>query len=161
MKTNQRINFLILLLIIGLSGVCAQTTKKERKEQREKEVKEQIIAENYKINVSNAYPLRGRAIHLTSSYSLTVRNDSVLSYLPFYGRAYNIPYGGGEGLIFNSRIDEYKMEMDKKGTAKIEFIAQSKEDLVKFTLRIFPNGSASINADMQKRDSMNFSGEVE
>ena len=81
MKTNLRITFLLFLLIVGISDIIGQPTKKERKEQREKEVKEQIISENYKINVSTAYPRRGKSVHLTSPYSLEIRNDSVFSCL--------------------------------------------------------------------------------
>ncbi|WP_455585968.1 DUF4251 domain-containing protein [Bacteroides sp.] len=160
MKTNQCIIILMLLITGGVSSIYAQS-KKEIKEQKEQAVKEQIVSENYKINVSTAYPRRGRTVHLSSLYSLEIRNDSVISYLPFYGRAYTIPYGGGEGLIFQAPLDEYNMEMNKKGTAKVEFTARSKEDRFTFNLTIYSNGSASINVNMQNWESISFSGEVE
>lgn len=160
MKTNKCIIILMLLAISGLSDVYAQS-KKEIKEQREQAIKEQIVSENYKINVNTAYPRRGRTIHLSSPYSLEIRNDSVISYLPFYGRAYSIPYGGGEGLIFKAPLDEYNMEMNKKGTAKVKFIARSIEDRFTFNLVLYSNGSASINVNMQNRESISFSGEIE
>ena len=160
MKTNKRTIILMLLLIIGLSGVSAQS-KKEQKEQREQAVKEQIVSEKYKISVSTAYPRRGKTVYLSSPYSLEIRNDSVISYLPFYGRAYSIPYGGGDGLIFKAPLDEYEMKMNKKGAVKIEFIARSPEDRFKFSLTIYPNGSTSINVNMQNRESISFSGEME
>ena len=159
MKTNKRTITLMLLLIIGLSGVFAQS-KKKQKEQREQAVKEQIVSEKYKISVSTAYPRRGKTVYLSSPYSLEIRNDSVISYLPFYGRAYSIPYGGGDGLIFKAPLDEYEMKMNKKGAAKIEFIARSPEDRFKFSLTIYPNGSTSINVNTQNRESISFSGEM-
>ena len=160
MKTNKCIIILVLLAISGMSGIYAQS-KKEIKAQREQAVKEQIVSENYKINVNTAYPRRGRAIHLSSPYSLEIRNDSVISYLPFYGRAYSVPYGGGEGLIFRAPLDEYNMEMNKKGAAKVKFIARSVEDRFTFNLVLYSNGSASINVNMQNRESISFSGEIE
>ena len=42
--------------------------------------------------------MKGGSKHLTSDYSLEIRNDSVYSYLPYFGVAYNVPYGGGKGL---------------------------------------------------------------
>ena len=51
--------------------------------------------------------------------------------------------------------------MNKKGAAKIEFIARSPEDRFKFSLTIYPNGSTSINVNMQNRESISFSGEME
>ena len=151
MKTNQRIIIILMFMMMaGLSDIYAQN-KREIKEQREQAIKEQIIAD----------PRRGRTVHLSSPYSVEIRNDSVISYLPFYGRAYSIPYGGGEGLIFQAPLDEYEMEMNKKGTAKVKFTARSPEDKFTFNLTIYSNGSASINVNMQNRESISFSGEME
>ena len=81
-----------------------------------------IESENYKIDVNTAMPMRGRSIPLTSSYSLTIRNDSVISYLPYYGRAYSIPYGGGDGLNFKAILQKYKWKWIKRNTV-IKFVA--------------------------------------
>ena len=158
MKTKKPILLVLLLMVAGLSGISAQS-KIEKKEQQEKAVKEQVESENYKIDVFTAYPRRGKVVHLSSNYSVKVRNDSVFSHLPYYGRAYSIPYGGGEGLIFNAPIDEYKMETKKKGAMKVNFTARSKEDKFQFTLTIHANGSTSIDVFMQNRESIGFSGE--
>ena len=98
MRTKKQIFMLLLALLVGIPTLSAQS-KKEKKEQKKEAVKNLIESENYKIDVNTAMPMRGRSIPLTSSYSLEIRNDSVISYLPYYGRAYSIPYGGGDGLI--------------------------------------------------------------
>ena len=98
MRTKKQIFMLLLALLVGIPTLSAQS-KKEKKEQKKEAVKKLIESENYKIDVNTAMPMRGRSIPLTSSYSLEIRNDSVISYLPYYGRAYSIPYGGGDGLI--------------------------------------------------------------
>lgn len=59
-------------------------------------------------------PMKGRSRALTSDYSIEIRNDSVFSYLPYFGVAYNVPYGGGKGLIFNAPITGYRKESLKK-----------------------------------------------
>lgn len=159
MKTKKRIFLFLLLIAVGVSGLSAQS-KAEKKEQQEKAIKEQVESENYKIDVSTAYPRRGKVVHLSSNYSVEVRNDSVFSYLPYYGRAYSIPYGGGEGLIFNAPIDEYKMETKKKGAMKVNFTARSKEDRFQFAMTIFANGSTSVEVSSQNRESIAFSGEL-
>lgn len=159
MKTTKRIVLVLLLIVAGLSSINAQS-KTEKKEQHEKAVKEQVESENYKIDVSTAYPRRGKVTHLTSSYSVTVRNDSVFSHLPYFGRAYSIPYGGGEGLIFNAPINEYKMETKKKGAMKVNFTARSKDDRFQFAITIFANGTTSMEVSSQNRESIGFSGEL-
>ena len=85
--------------------------------EQEQIVGEKIESENYRIDINTAYPRRGRMIPLTSIYSVTIRNDSVFSQLPYFGRAYSIPYGGGQGLMFNASIDQYTMAMGKRGYA--------------------------------------------
>ena len=131
MKTRKQILMLLLVMLAGIPTLSAQT-KKEKKEQKKEAVRQLIVSEDYKIDVNTAMPMRGRSIPLTSQYSLQIRNDSVFSYLPYYGRAYSVPYGGGSGLIFNAPLKEYTMDMDKKGNAVIKFSARSPEDFFEF-----------------------------
>lgn len=159
MRTKKQIFMLLLALLVGIPTLSAQS-KKEKKEQKKEAVKKLIESENYKIDVNTAMPMRGRSIPLTSSHSLEIRNDSVISYLPYYGRAYSIPYGGGDGLNFKAVLKEYSMEMDKKGNAVIEFIARNPEDRYEYRVKVFPNGSASIDVNMQNRQSISFQGEL-
>ena len=160
MKTNRRIMLLILFIAgTGIFTLQAQN-REERKELKEQTVKEKIESENYRIDINTAYPRRGRMIPLTSIYSVTIRNDSVFSQLPYFGRAYSIPYGGGQGLMFNAPIDQYTMSMGKRGAAKINSTAKSPEDQFKFRITIYSNGSSSIDVDMQNRESISFSGDL-
>lgn len=160
MKTNRRIMLLILFIAgTGIFTLQAQN-REERKELKEQTVKEKIESENYRIDINTAYPRRGRMIPLTSIYSVTIRNDSVFSQLPYFGRAYSIPYGGGQGLMFNAPIDQYTMSMGKRRAAKINFTAKSPEDQFRFRITIYSNGSSSIDVDMQNRESISFSGDL-
>lgn len=163
MKVNRRIITYCMLLLIGVCTLSAQTKEDKKQQQiREREIlKELIDAGNYKIDASMAYPRRGRSVPLTSPYSLEIKNDSVFSHLPYYGRAYSIPYGGGQGLVFSAPVTEYKVTYNKKGEAKINITARTNEDQYKYTITVFPNGSSSINVSMQNRESISFSGQLE
>lgn len=97
MRLTRLVGFLgIALLCVGQS-LFAQS-KQERKEQKEKAVKEIVDSDRIKIDVDRVVPMAGRSVNLTSPYSLEIHGDSILSYLPYFGRAYSAPYGGGEGL---------------------------------------------------------------
>ena len=164
MKMKKQILMLLLALLVGLPTLSAQS-KKEKKEQKKEAVKELIVSENYKIDVKTApnppVPLPGRSIPLTSLYSLEIRNDSVISYLPYYGRAYSIPYGGGNGLNFKAPLKEYNMKLDKKGNSVITFTARNPEDKFDFRVKVYSNGSTSIDVNMQNRQSISFQGELD
>lgn len=160
MKTKKHLLLLILALLMGLPTLSAQS-KREKREQKKEAVKKLIVSENYKIDVNTALPMRGRSVPLTSLYSLEIRNDSVISYLPYYGRAYSIPYGGGNGLRFKAPLKEYDMQMDRKGNSVITFTARNPEDKYDFRMKVYSNGSASIDVTMQNRQSISFHGEVD
>ena len=160
MKTKKQISMLLLALLVGIPTLFAQS-KKEKEAQKKAIVRELIVSENYKINVNTALPMRGRTIPLTSRYTLEIRNDSIISYLPYYGRAYSVPYGGGDGLNFKAVIKEYTMDMDKKNRARIKFKARSPEDLYEYNVTIFDNGTANIDVTMQNRQGISFIGELD
>ena len=153
----------LILMYVVVFGVFFYFVlyRPQKKEQKKEAVKKLIASENYKIDVRTAMPMRGRSIPLTSPYSLEIRNDSVISYLPYFGRAYSIPYGGGDGLDFKAPLKEYDMKMDKKGNAVIEFVARNPEDRYEFRAKVYTNGEASINVNMQNRQSISFQGELE
>lgn len=159
MKTS-RILLCCLLGIITLQPATAQS-RKEKKERTERAVKEAIESKHYKISVNYMQPMRGRSRSLTSDYSIEVRNDSVFSYLPYFGVAYNIPYGGGKGLNFNAPITVYKTQSLKKGKTKIDFKTGNEEDKYEYSLTIYPNGSASLHVLPTNRQAISYSGEMD
>lgn len=160
METKKRLAVsLLAVAIIGFLPLFAQN-KKEAKEKRIAAVKEQVESRNYKIDVNRAIPMGAPSIALTYSYNLKIKNDSVYSYLPYYGRAYSIPYGGGKGLNFDAPLKNYEMKKDRKGIMTIRFDTQNSEDHFKFIINIYENGSANIDVNMQNRQSISFYGDV-
>ena len=80
--------------------------------------------------------MRGGSRNLTTNYTLEIRNDSVFSYLPYFGVAYNAPYGGGKSLNFNASITGYTTRALKKGKIQIDFKTRSDEDNYEYRLTI-------------------------
>lgn len=157
---NVRLFFLIgIVLMIGGQSLYSQN-KKERKEQKAKEIKEMIEGGRFTIEVDRALPMGGRSVNLTTPYSLEMRGDSAISYLPYFGRAYSLPYGGGDGMRFEESITDYQLTFDKKGTAQIKFVARTKEDAFHFDVKVFSNGSATIGVTSANRQNITYQGEL-
>lgn len=148
----------IVLLFAGQS-LFAQS-KQERKEQKEKEIKEIVASGRFKIDVNRAVPMAGRSIPLTSSYSLAIQGDSILSYLPYFGRAYSAPYGGGGGLTFQEVATELEQASKKKDRSEIKFRVKTQDDVYTFRVEVFPNGSATIHVTPVNKQSITFYGDV-
>ena len=149
-------SLLLSILLSGCSSMKGLTT--EDKNAKEVALREAIEKREFIINVDRMNPTGGRSRALTTSYSLEVNGEDVKSHLPFAGRAYNIPYGGGEGLIFNSKISEYVSTIDAKGKTVIEFRTRTKEDQFVYRIEIYPNGSASVHVRPNNRQAISFNG---
>ena len=99
-----------LMLAVGILMGCATTnsqsglSKAEKRALVEKRVTEMLDNRHFKIEVDMMHPLNYPSKSLTSYFSLEIRNDSILSYLPYLGRAYQVPYGGGKALNFEASL---------------------------------------------------------
>ena len=150
-----------VLFLYVMSGCAASKgSQKEEKAADEAALHEAIEKRAYVVEVDRALPMSGSMHMLTSPYSLEVNGEEVKSHLPFFGRAYSIPYGGGDGLVFDSVISDYQLSYEKKGKALIEFKTKSKEDSLVYRIHIFPNGSASIDVTSNNRQQISFNGKA-
>ena len=149
-----------IALCFGGQSLFAEVgdSRKDKKEQQKQLVKDLLDKGSYIIDVDKALPMNGRSMNLTSPYSLELRGDSVLSHLPYFGRAYSVPYGGGDGMRFDEIITDYTLSYDKKGTARITFKAKTKEDNLSFNVQVFSNGTASIHITPVNRQSISYHG---
>lgn len=157
---NSRLFWLVgIVLLLAGQSLFAQS-RKEKKDQKAQEIKELIDSKRFTVDVNRAIPMGGRAVNLTSPYTLEMRGDSVISYLPYFGRAYSAPYGGGDGLRFEKSITDYQTSFNKKGTAQIQFRTRSDDDTYAFSVLVFSNGSATINVTPVNKQSITFYGEL-
>lgn len=109
MKTFRYLIVAVLFLLVA--GTSGAQTREEKKEALKTYVGEQVNGRTFKLEASMAYPMSGRSIPLTTPYGLQMKKDSVDVYLPYYGRAYQIPYGGGEGLRFKAPVENYSSKL--------------------------------------------------
>jgi hypothetical protein len=87
---------------VMLVGCATAEERAARAAEQAKAVKTALQERNYQIAVNRMYPSRGASKTVSSGYTVEVRNDSLISYLPYFGRAYDVPYGGGNGLNFSA-----------------------------------------------------------
>ena len=96
------INLIILTLICAGSAI-AQNEKNNP-------VKSAIETKHYVFKARTAMPVNGSPRQLTSEYDLTINNDSLVAYLPYFGRAYSaIPGRTTDGINFTSTDFTYKV----------------------------------------------------
>jgi len=155
---------IFLFLMVALLSACAvsEQTKMERAAKKEllaKQVREGLQNCDFTIDVRMAHPLRGGTLHLTSPYDLTVKGDSVISYLPYFGRAYYVPYGGGKGLNFVGQLTGYELTQGRRGEYIVAMGVHNDEDEFLYIVTVFENGSATIDVSSKNRERISFTGD--
>ena len=152
---------ILLTICISLMALSAfSQTRADRRAAEEAAVMQMVNDTTYMISVTTALPMGWRTVNLSSYYSLEVAKDTVISHLPYFGRGYSIPYGGGKGLVFDGRIRDYEMTDTEDGGKDISFSVENEEDRYQFNLSIYPSGSAHINVNPGKRQPISYTGRV-
>jgi len=160
MKTLKIILIFLLITGTGLSVANAQSSSKDKKAAKEATIKKSVDAKRYTFLANYVLPQRGGGKQLTSEYDLRVTPDSVISFLPYFGRAYfDVPYGGADGGIkFTSTKFTYDVKEKKKGGWEITIIPSDVKNLNRMILYISPDGYASLSVNSTNRDFITFDG---
>ena len=157
MKTINKIKavlFLCVLLLISVPSLNAQG--------KEKAVKEMVEAQQYIFKAQFVSPTSGLSRALTSDYDVTVFKNEVISYLPYFGRAYAAPIDPSKGgIMFTSNKFEYTKETNKKGGWDITITPKDAADVQELYLHISSNGYATLQVTSTNRQSISFSGYIE
>jgi hypothetical protein len=92
---------------------------------------------------------------------MKVIDDSIVTYLPYFGRAYSAPVNLSQGGIqFTSTDFNYTIESKRKEWI-IVIKPRESIDVRELTLRVFKNGSASLMVNSNNRQSISYNGVIE
>lgn len=161
MTSNNLILKTGLIALSFMVAVIPVTLSQNSENNKPAIIKNMIDSQNFVFVPNTMIPLRGGSKALTSYYQLGVSKDSLVSYLPFIGRAYNAPILPGEnGFDFTSTSFEYKIKNHKRSGWDITIKPKDHVNVQQFILRVFDNGSASLNVISLNRDPVSYSGYV-
>jgi hypothetical protein len=124
-------------------------------------IKTSIESKQFIFHAQTAMPTSGRTRQLTTEYDLRIFPDSLISDLPFYGRAYSVPYGSTEGgFNFTSTKFEYTATPGKKRGWDISIKPKDVNDFREFSLSLSDNGYGTLQALSNNRQPMSFTGYI-
>lgn len=164
----KKVIFILISLFAFFSTNAQEIAKKSRKEiKTEKQLLKKEKVENllsnktFVFNATHALPMGGSSVNLNYSYNVEIENDTIVSYLPFYGVAHYVEYGGrNSGFDFTKPIKNYAFEKNDDGYL-IEFEVSNKNDYFKFNFHISDLGFASLNVTSTNRQSISFYGTID
>ena len=153
---------LVAVLAVSACGVLSSETREERvaREAREAQmVRKAVETGNFTIDIDRMYPIRGMS-KTVSNYSIKVKDNVLNSYLPFFGQAWRVPYGGGHGLSFEAPVLNYSVANNGKDGYEIRIFVKTDEDEHLYRLTLFDNGRASLDVQSGNRDRISYTGEM-
>lgn len=122
-------------------------------------IKSQLDNKSWTFVAQSASPLTGRTIHLNGLNELVVKNDSIDSYLPYFGRVFSAPMTPFEGgYNFSAPIKTYSVTSRKKNGYDVQLSPMDRSNGEKFNLSVFDNGSAMLTVTNNNRQPISFNG---
>lgn len=93
---------------------------------------------------------------------LTIKGDSITSYLPYFGeRQMQVAYGGTDSAIqFNGIMEDLKVEDGKNNRKVISFKADSNSENFNVIITLFPNMKSQIMLRGASRFFIQYTGTV-
>jgi hypothetical protein len=149
-----------LINLIILSLVFATTTLAQN--EKNDPVRDAIESKHYVFKARTVMPATGGTRQLTSAYDLTVSEDSVVAFLPYFGRAYSATPGqANQGINFTSTDFTYSVKQGKKGGWMIEIKPKDAGDVQQLNLNLSKNGYGTLLVNNQNRQSISFTGKAD
>ncbi len=151
------------IMLSVLIESCSTLTKAEREArdaERAKYVAKVLDNRHYKIDIDVMYANRIGSMVVRSNWSLEVKGDTLVSYLPYVGVAHEAPIGSNSGLNFTAPIKSYKDNGMNKGKRSILLSANNEGDVLDYSLEVMDNGNTSIYVTSRKRESISYSGQI-
>ena len=156
-----------LLAAMVLNGCATSKEKAASEAEQAAKVKAALAERHYKIVVNSMTdPSRTdeqRSPQLLSTYSLEVRNDSLISFLPQYGYNQILSEAGvgWRGLMLFEPISSYQEELTKKGKRHIEISVEKDNDTLTFMIEVSANGHSNISVRSRRRERISFAGQMD
>lgn len=156
MKTKPVLKIILCFVLAAAVHFSVQAQNKEKAV-----VREMIEDGTFVFIAQMALPMGGNSRHLTSSYDVKVSEDAVVSYLPYFGRAYRAPSDlTGGGIDFESTDFDYSVKERRKGGWDVRITPNDAEDVRQLFLTVSENGTASLRVSSDRRQPISFNGYV-
>lgn len=158
MKFKKLIAVLAAAASLCSCGVLTEQTSPEEQAM----IKERIESKSFKVDINFMLPRRGPQQALTTPYSVTIDGGRIISHLPYIGEAWDLPYGGGKALNFESPIDEFSMSLAAFGGGRIIVVTtDNEEDYLQYRFEISLDGRVNLTVRSHHRETISYRGQVD
>jgi hypothetical protein len=124
-------------------------------------IEELIAGKRFVFQAQTMLPQRGIARPLNGDYfDVRIKNDTLQSVLPYFGRAYAAPVNPGEGGLRFTSSDYSYQAVKKKKEWRVTIRPKDVRDIREMIFYVSENGYARLVVLSNFRESIQFNGEV-
>jgi hypothetical protein len=124
-------------------------------------IKNAVDSQQYIFVARYANPMQGGQRYLTTEYTVQVSKNSVVSFLPYFGVAYQAPINPAEGGIqFTSTAFDYTVKAGKRKTWQVSIKPADAPEVQQLTLTIFNSGEASLQVISTNKQAISYNGYI-
>lgn len=145
--------FALSVLLFSSTVTLAQKLDKET-------VQKAVNSKQFVFKAQTVLPMTGTSRFLTSDYEVKLLGDSLVSYLPYFGRAYSATYGERGGIDFTSTKFDYKVKPGKKGGWDVTIETNDVRNAQRLNFSISDNGYAYLQVTSNNRQPIAFNGYI-
>jgi hypothetical protein len=123
-------------------------------------VKRLVESQNFVFTASFVNPMSGRRRFLTPGYEMSVSKDTIISYLPFFGRGYTAPVSPSD-VDFDFTSTRFTSAVTPSGRGwNISIKPKDRTDIQELYFKIFDNAVASLNITSMDRSTISYDGYI-
>ena len=145
------------MLLFALASFGAANAQDEKKSG----IDDLLQSKTFVFKAQTVIPAAGTSRHLTSDYDVRVTPGSLVSYLPYFGRAYTAPLDPSKaGHDFTSKDFEYSVKERRKGGWEVTIRPKDVSDIRSLNFVVFENGNATLQITSHSKQAISYSGTV-
>jgi hypothetical protein len=165
----MKISILLITLVFSVLTLAAQPEAKKSKSELKAELKrakaeairEIVKSKNFIFKAEMVNPGNSRPKSLTTEFGIEVRNDTVFSYMPYFGNIYSRDYTTQKNSVmgFIQPIESFATKRTKKGYL-VEIRLTNIHDVIDMNFHISLDGLTSVSASSINWQSIAYTGEI-
>lgn len=150
------------LFLFALTALLSARAAAQSGDEKGAAIKDMVESKNFVFEAQTALPMRGAVRYLTAEYDLKVTPTSIVSDLPYFGRAYVAPMNPTQSpLQFTSTQFNYTITPRKNGGWDILIQPTDHRGVQKMTLTVSTAGYTTLQVTNLNRDPISFNGVIE
>ena len=116
------------------------------------------------LEILHVYPQGGGDVsRFNPRGKITVKDSVAEGHLPFFGRAYSLPYGEGGGIEFDAPMKNPQVKTEKKKkkqSVTFSFSVPGKGDTYQITIETMGGDGCSVFLVSNNRTQISYSGKI-